>query len=244
MKIVDFFMAAQDQEDMRNRFRDILMQFLIMAFIIYLFVYNFIASVSMVRRKPSMLASWCCLVQTFAGVVYGIVIVAFVMPDGVSCRYLIWYAGIGLNLSTVCVGITLLQRAYLVHGRSKYLLMAGILLMLPQPITVYYAFISPVIMMPAAGCISYYPPYLPWIRLAVDAPINILFSVAFITVVYRQYRLFGSAAWAHLVRNGIQTMCAIVLSNIICVFGASFARDKSNSAGFVPINTAAANTTP
>ncbi|RKP08313.1 hypothetical protein THASP1DRAFT_23671 [Thamnocephalis sphaerospora] len=222
LNTINYMAGAPDTpENTRHRIHGAFMQLPLIPLVTYLFVRGFIISVRMVHRRPAMLAGWCCLVQTFAGVVYGLVGFLFFMPSGITCRHYVWYIGSSVTLSTLCVGITLLQRAYLVHRRSKWLLTAGVLLLIPQPLTVYFVWTSPVIMTPQIGCLSYYPSYFPWIKLGIDLPINVLFSTAFIIVVYRQYRLLGSAAWAHLVRNGIQTMCAIVLSNIICVLGTS-----------------------
>ncbi|RKP07538.1 hypothetical protein THASP1DRAFT_24324 [Thamnocephalis sphaerospora] len=149
----------------------------------------------MVRRRPTALATWCCLIQSAAGLVYTVCSLLVTMPGGLSCRQGMWIVGAGLTISPLCVGATLLQKAYLVHERKKWLLAIAL-------------------MAPNAGCFSLYPPYLPWVKIAMDAPINLAFSIAFILVVYRQYRQYGSAAWGRLVRNGIQTMCFVVLANI------------------------------
>ncbi|RKP04730.1 hypothetical protein THASP1DRAFT_33466 [Thamnocephalis sphaerospora] len=144
------------------------------------------------------------------------------MPGGTSCRQAVWYASSTTTLSSLCVSVTLLQKAYLAHGRSKWLLFAGGAFLLPQPLTAYILLVSPIHMAPSIGCSATYPSYFPWVKFAVDAPINILLSAAFIKVVHQQYRRLGSAAWAHLFRNGIQTMCAIVLANFVCMFCVAF----------------------
>jgi hypothetical protein len=58
--------------------------------------------------------------------------------------------------------------------------------------------------------------------MATDTPINVIFSVIFIRVVYQQYRKFGADAWIRLAREGIQTMCMVVAVNIFCMLGTLF----------------------
>ncbi|RKP07288.1 hypothetical protein THASP1DRAFT_30889 [Thamnocephalis sphaerospora] len=223
LNAVDFVLQAQgDMEEMRLRQRSLIIQFFFNIMFAYLCAYNIIISVRILRKQKRVLAAWCCLLQALAGLTYTIGAMSSGMPGGPSCRRALWVAGFGMTLSPICVGITLLQKAYLVHHRNKRLLIVGIVLLLPQPLVLYYVLISPALMVPSAGCLLFYPLQLPWIKLALDAPINIIFSVAFITVVYRQYRLFGTAAWKELVRDGIQTMCIIVLSNIVCMLCIAF----------------------
>jgi len=47
-------------------------------------------------------------------------------------------------------------------------------------------------------------------------------SILLLLVVYRQYRQFGSGAWKRLMRDGIQTMCLILLTNIVCTLLVTF----------------------
>ncbi|RKP06993.1 hypothetical protein THASP1DRAFT_24781 [Thamnocephalis sphaerospora] len=132
-----------------------------------------------------------------------------------------WAVGVGLAVSPMCVSAVLLQKAYVVHGRSRLLLAIGIALILPQPVITYYLWLHPTVMDHTTACTTVYPQFFPWLKFGLDAPINVVFSVAFLIVVYRQYRLFGSGAWARLVRNGIQTMGFIVLFNFVCMFAAA-----------------------
>ncbi|RKP07859.1 hypothetical protein THASP1DRAFT_30331 [Thamnocephalis sphaerospora] len=220
---IDYVMQAQGNlQDMRARTRGIFLQLATSGFVSYLFVYNVITAALTTLRRPRALSNWCCLIQAISGIGYVTMALMLNVPGGTTCRQSVWYSGSAIVLSSVCVSITLLQRAYLAHGRSKRLLFFGIVLLLPQPLTAFIMWTSPTFMVPSIGCYVFYPHYFPWVKLAVDAPINTLFSIAFITVVYQQYRRFGSAAWAQLVRNGIQTMCTIALANLICMICVSF----------------------
>ncbi|RKP10610.1 hypothetical protein THASP1DRAFT_27623 [Thamnocephalis sphaerospora] len=222
MNAITYVLQAQDDlAQMRLRTHGFMLQALINTVISVIFVRNFILSVRIMRQSPFALAGWCCLLQAMAGMTFaGIAMMGFV-PSGPSCRQVLWIAGAGLTLSPFCISTVLLQRAYLAHNRNRYILILGAVLLFPQLLYAYYAWISPTIMVPGIGCISCYPPYVPWMKLCIDAPINILLSVAFILVVYRQYRQFGSAAWARLVHDGIQIMCLIVVSNLVCMIFAA-----------------------
>ncbi|RKP07055.1 hypothetical protein THASP1DRAFT_31124 [Thamnocephalis sphaerospora] len=215
---IDYMIQSpKDAEEVHERARGLNMQLFIGIVISYVFAYNFVATVRMTHRRPDAMVNWCCLLQALIGMGYAICLTLLYFPGGPSCRQAMWYCGVALPTSSLCISAALLQKAYIVHSRSKQLLVFGIVLLLPQPLVTYFFWISPIVMVPGIGCIIFHPPYFPWVKLALDAPINILFSGAFVLVVYEQYRRYGSAAWERLVRTGTQTMCAIALSNIICM---------------------------
>ncbi|RKP10274.1 hypothetical protein THASP1DRAFT_27958 [Thamnocephalis sphaerospora] len=223
LNTLDFItMAHRSMEQMRVRNRSLSMQSAINVVFIFIFARSLSISVPIVYQNRRTLAGWCCVIQATAGVVYCVSCLMVFLPNGPPCRVALWITGTGTTISTLCVGTTLLQKAYLAHQRNKWLLCIGIVLLLPQPAIAYIVWTSPGIMTPVGGCLSCYPSYLPWIKLAMDLPINLVFSTAFLTVVYRQYRIYGSKAWVRLIRNGIQTMCLVVLSNLICMFGVAF----------------------
>ncbi|RKP05634.1 hypothetical protein THASP1DRAFT_25900 [Thamnocephalis sphaerospora] len=204
LNAIDYMMHANgDLPAMREQICGLFMQLFVNAVANYVFIRNLVIS-------------------TTFGLAYTICALLYTMPGGPSCRQAVWDIGIGLTISPVCVSLILLQKAYALHRRSRLLLFAGIALLLPQPLVAYYLWSSPVIAIPATACLSFYPTYFPWIKLAMDAPINLMFSIAFITVIYRQYSILGSDAWARLVHSGIRTMCLVVISNIVCMLAAAF----------------------
>ncbi|RKP08410.1 hypothetical protein THASP1DRAFT_29789 [Thamnocephalis sphaerospora] len=234
LNVIDFEMQTLDNvEETRVRLLGTHAQLVINVAVSYLFLRNFFVAVRMAYRCPGVTASWCCLLQGLVGVGYVVIIFLVHMPGGPSYRQLLWFVGITLPVSSICVSVALLQRAYLVHNRNKWLLVTGIIFLLPQPFITYTLWTSPVASAPGVGGIVYYPPYFPWVKLGMEAPINILFSGAFIMVVYRQYRRYGSAAWARLVRNGTQTICAIVITNFICMFCVAFEALGTHSEMFI-----------
>ncbi|RKP10275.1 hypothetical protein THASP1DRAFT_27959 [Thamnocephalis sphaerospora] len=219
----EYILQAQGNlEEMRSRHGNLSMQSMCNVFFFFIFLRNLYLAARITYQRRRMLASWCCILQAAAGLASALSGTTDYLPHGTPCRVTLWVNGVGVAVSALCVGSTLLQKAYLAHQRNKWLLGIGIILLVPQPVFTYMVWTSPGIMTPAGGCLSCYPSYLPWIKLAMDLPINLVFSTAFLTVVYRQYRMYGSKAWARLVRNGIQTMCLVVLSNLICMFGVAF----------------------
>ncbi|RKP09139.1 hypothetical protein THASP1DRAFT_29061 [Thamnocephalis sphaerospora] len=236
---VSYVMQAQGNiMEMRTRTRGVFIQLLVNTLLAYMFAHNFTLAMRMAYRRPCILAGWYCLLQAVTGLLYTITVMLYAVSGGLSCRHGLWILGIEVAISSICINIALLQKAYLVHNHSKWLLVTGVILLLPQPLVVYFFWTSPAIMVPVVACLSYYPSYFPWIKLALDAPINVLFSVAFLVAVYRQHRLFGSAAWARLVSNGIQTMCIVVVSNIACMLAAVLEVFGLFSVIFMPLNWA------
>ncbi|RKP08771.1 hypothetical protein THASP1DRAFT_29438 [Thamnocephalis sphaerospora] len=233
---VDYAMLGRNILDMRIRLRGGHLQLLVVTCISYIFAHNLVRSVAMVLRHPRLLQGWCCLIQAGAGMLFGAHTMALAMPTGVSCRQVTWNIGIGLVVSSLCVSIVLLQKAYIVHERKRWLLAVGGLLLLGQPTIAYMLWTNPTIIVPSTGCFPVFPFYFPWVKLGLDAPISIFFSIAFLLVVYRQYRQFGSSAWARLMRDGIQTMCLVVFSNAVCMAIAAFEPFGSSSEMFVLVD--------
>ncbi|KAI9596804.1 WD40-repeat-containing domain protein [Syncephalis fuscata] len=95
--------------------------------------------------------------------------------------------------------------------------MVGVFFILPQLTFLAIVIIfCPITLDDISGCVINYPHFLPWYWLGVAAPINAFFSAVFSYIAYRQYRLYGSDAWKRLARDGIQTMCLVVLCNVVC----------------------------
>jgi hypothetical protein len=220
--LVDYIMSTEDLDEMRLRTKGVLLQLIVDTTVCYIFIRNLILSIRRLYSNPTMLATWCCLIQAAAGIAFSIHAILMALPTGATCRHVIWNVAIGLAVSPVCVGIVLLHKAYLVHDQKLWILIVGSILLLPQIAIPVIIWMSPAGVIPVTGCFSYYPLYFPFLKLALDLPINILFSVAFIIVVYRYYRRFGSSAWGHLMRNGIQIMCLVVFTNVFFMFLAAF----------------------
>jgi hypothetical protein len=202
-----------------------------------LFFRNLRISIRMIAMRPNALVGWCCAMQSIVGLIMMFACLSIVFPSGCSCRELTWIGSVCLTISAWCTGSVLLQKAYLVHDRNRWLLTIGIILLLPQMYTCYIFWTTPIIMHPSFSCFMVYSDSFPVIKAAIDIPINVIFSVIFIRVVYQQYRKFGADAWARLAREGIQTMCMVVAVNISCMLIVLFELLGTFSSHFIIIDS-------
>jgi hypothetical protein len=227
---------TNDPAVVRHRLQSMFIHTFSGAAILCIFLHNALFSIKLVCQRPRILAGWCCLVQAIAGVIFSLSMLLMVVPGVLHCVQVQWIYAVCLCASPVCVGAVLLQKAYLVHNRNKWLLAIGVLLLLPQPMNIYSIWSSPILMVSSGGCIIVYPDYFPWLKLVTDAPINIVFSVAFLIVVHRQCKQFGSDIWHRLESSGLQIMCLIICSNKICTVGAVLHIAGSYSRLFITID--------
>ena len=220
---VDFLMTLRDDlETMRRTFSSQSVQNVILSVLLYITFRNFLVALKIIYRRPSHFSGWCCFLQALTGVAYYIFCLVTALCDRIACRQVIWTTVVCIVVSMACVCAVLLHKAYLVYNRRRWVLVVGALTICPQPYLCYIVWTSPSFETTEYGCILFYPVYAPLVKLAVDAPINVVLSALFLAVVYRQYRQFGSGAWKRLMRDGIQTMCLILLTNIACMLAVAF----------------------
>ncbi|RKP10194.1 hypothetical protein THASP1DRAFT_28034 [Thamnocephalis sphaerospora] len=219
----EFLAQSADLSEARTRMSgpSILLLFGTISF--FIFARNFYYSIVLLYNSKRKLAGWCCFFQTFPGIVIIVIGLCGILPNGPSCRAVLWPVAIGRIISADAANVLLFTQAYRAHQRSRWLLAAAIIFIAPTPVSVWviwnYSYITTTA---HAGCTLNYPDYLPWLKFGLDTPINIVFSVAFLMVVVRQYRRSGTACWANLARDGFVTMLLVVASNIFCAFGVAF----------------------
>jgi hypothetical protein len=219
---VQFIMEAQGSlKEMQQRYASLVFQCTCSAFTAYVFIYNTIISARQFYRRRTLLAI-CCLIQALAGIAYSASNLLFFSPFHVTCRHEVWIATFGIIVSNLCTFTILLQKAYIACNHNRWLLTLGIILMMPQPQLLYFFWTSPIMVRDDYGCVLNHPTFLPWLKLAVDLPINLVLSLIFIAAIHRQYRQFGSEAWRKLIHDGTRSMCAVLISNIVCMFGIAF----------------------
>jgi hypothetical protein len=120
-------------------------------------------------------------------------------------------------LSGMCVSVCVLTKAYAVQNKSKWLLLIGGLLIIPQTGLIWIAWVmSPVENSVEAGCVAHFPDIAPWYRFGLDIIINLLFSFIFLRVVIRQYKTMGSRCWQKLRRDGLFYLFSVLFSNMLC----------------------------
>ncbi|RKP10627.1 hypothetical protein THASP1DRAFT_27595 [Thamnocephalis sphaerospora] len=205
--------------DARRRWQMVFQQTLIATIVLGLFVSNTASSISMVRARPRALATWCCLLQSVAGIMCAVYVLTTGAPGGPSCREILWVMTACIRINDLCGSTVLLQKAYIARGSSRWLL-AFIPVVAVAPIPILYAtWSSPAILnSTSGGCVFIYPIYFPWMRFGFHAPINLALTVIFIDVAYRQYQRFGSDAWRKLARDGIQVGLLLLVVNMLCTF--------------------------
>ncbi|KAI8050938.1 hypothetical protein BDF22DRAFT_694085 [Syncephalis plumigaleata] len=192
-------------------------QFFIIIVVGWLFATNMRIAFWMILRLPHNITGWLCMIPPFFGITWVLCGIITLLYDFTNCRIVVWYLAISLTVSTISNSAIILQKAYLVLFRQQWILIVGIIFIIPQlTIFIFTWRFCPVISHVDYGCTFYYPPYLPWIWVGVEAPSYIMFSSIFSYVAYKQYKLFGSDVWRRLARDGILVMCSAILCKLVC----------------------------
>ncbi|KAI8058162.1 hypothetical protein BDF22DRAFT_664249 [Syncephalis plumigaleata] len=213
---LDFMSRTTNMKDARMALHSNFIQGTMNAILFCIFLRNMYRSLWMLYHRPRGIANWCCFLQSGAGVALGVVTLTSITTSFSTCRHIGWVAAFGLVVSAVCVNICLLLRAYAVQKRSKLLLALGILLILPNGVTIWVAwFESPVFNTIDHACIMIFPEFFPIFKAALDIFTNILFSTIFLRVVFRQYRTFGSKCWKRLSADGLLHLICVAMSNLL-----------------------------
>ncbi|KAI8056556.1 hypothetical protein BDF22DRAFT_666868 [Syncephalis plumigaleata] len=219
----DYLQTYESLDDARRRVYSNDIQVFMNATMFAVFLRNTWRAILLVKHKPASTASWCCLIQAGMGVATQIVNLSTVFPNGATCRTCNWVYSTGITVSSICVSICLLLRAYVITNRSRLLLLVGILLMLPLPGTIWIFWVASLSQnSPDYACTSIFPWYLPWFRLGLDMSINSVFSIIFLRVIIQQYKKMGNGCWKKLQSDGIIYLCCVVLSNILCALIVAF----------------------
>lgn len=217
MNMIDYYVMEEHSGEHYNSLNGARLQILSGMVIAYVTIRNIVICAKMVKARPRALAPWCCLITFSIG---GMTLVTFLLVElgyYFTCRHLIWLICFGISTANFVNSMVLLQKVYLILSRRKCVLYISILPMLSQFSYVFImVFTSFVKIEPAVGCSIHYPYYTIWIWFSISLPLNLMFSVIFSYVVVRQYRQYGSSAWKHLARDGIQAMCSAALCNVIC----------------------------
>ncbi|KAI9593611.1 hypothetical protein BDF19DRAFT_154343 [Syncephalis fuscata] len=162
---------------------------------------NINVALRLVIAQPRALARWCCLIPSVLCISASILIITF-------------------NMAKVL-------RAYMMTQKSRWVLVIGTLLIAVQIVTPAVMFATQVTINTAfyrRGLMGY-PPYFVLFWFSASLIVNVFFSSVFSYMAYKQYRTFGSRIWKHLASDGIQSMCLVMLCNVIwtaiLVFGIS-----------------------
>ncbi|KAI8050222.1 hypothetical protein BDF22DRAFT_143371 [Syncephalis plumigaleata] len=183
----------------------------------YILVYNTLRSVKMVIKRPRTIASWCCFLPCSTGVITALMFLALHLGYSFNCRHLTWALVMGVSVANICNCLLLLQKAYLVLDRKRWILYASAPFILMQAsyglVTIATTF---TMFSPELGCTIYYQYFMVWYWFAPTFSINLLYSAIFCRIAFKQYQRNKSDAWKRLTREGIQIMCLAALCNITC----------------------------
>ncbi|KAI9592987.1 hypothetical protein BDF19DRAFT_450051 [Syncephalis fuscata] len=199
----EFLLQHTNREDAQQRAFSCYIQGFINTIFLVVFVRNTWHASKLIYYKHTSSASWCCFLQAFMGLIVEGINVLAILPGAVPCRLTIWMSSLGMVVSSICVSICLLIRAYIIADRSRVLLV-------PSTNTVEFA------------CIVTFPSYFPWYRFVLDITINCIFSIIFLRVIIAQYRKVGSDCWKKLKVDGVVYLFGVVLSNIFCAIVTAF----------------------
>jgi hypothetical protein len=187
-----------------------------------IFMRNIIKVCCLARRGIHRIIARACIIQASLGLVHTIISLTSFVPNGASCRTAIWVSSFAAVAGSICVNLALLHLAYIVNNHNRLLLVIGTVAVLPQLVLIYASISSPVVPLPNLGCIMLYPDFMPWLKLALDAPINVILMVIVTMVIYQQYQKYGTKAWKRIVDCGIRTIGLICICDIFCMAMAGF----------------------
>jgi hypothetical protein len=237
LNYIEYAMSEpNDIESIRSRLFGMWMHCIFEVFVSAIFVRNIIRVRGLARRGAHRIMARSCIIQASLGLVHTIISLTSFIPNGVSCRVAIWTSSFAAVAASICVNLALLHKTYIANDYNKWLLLTGVIAILPQIILIYAALSSPVVPVPTLGCIILYPDFMPWLKLALDAPINIVFMVIFTMVVYQQYQKYRTKAWKRLVDSGIRTIGLVCVCDIFCMAMAGFKVFGAVSHAFFIVN--------
>jgi hypothetical protein len=213
---LDFMASITNMKDARMAAHSNFLQGTMNAIIFSIFLRNMYISLKILYYRPHSIAGWCCFLQAAAGVSFGGVTLTSITTSFSTCRHIGWMATIGLVISSICVNICLLIKAYVVQRRSKLMLIIGVLLILSNGVTIWVGlFESPVFNTVEAACIMILPEFYPIFKASIDIFTNVIFSAIFLRVVIKQYRIFGSKCWKQLSIDGLFYLICVTMSNLL-----------------------------
>ncbi|KAI8052859.1 hypothetical protein BDF22DRAFT_490429 [Syncephalis plumigaleata] len=220
--MINYIWEARDDSDLlRQRYSASNLQMVLCYFIGYIFARNAICVGKIVVRYPRRLAPWCSFcANSVSFLSYASAGAPFWLTENATCSTFAWATLFAITISSMICNLMLFERAYFACQRNIWFTILGVILItVPGPIYVATSWLtSSALLSEKHACYLKYPPFLPYVRLAVDLPSNIVFSIVFSIVVYRQYRKHPDECWKELGRNGILTMLMVVVSNFICFF--------------------------
>ncbi|KAI8050223.1 hypothetical protein BDF22DRAFT_143354 [Syncephalis plumigaleata] len=237
MSVLDFYMDSSSIADQRGKLYGSRLQLVSNVMMSCIIVRNFFVAAKMVIKRPRVLAPWCCMTTALLGSITAFVSILMQLGLVFNCRDTVWTIGFGMSIANFSNGLIVLQKAYLVLYRKKWIIYVSIPLMLMQVCYIVFIMLNCYATLdPDYGCIIHYPYFIIWYWFASTVPLNVIFSSIFCYVSYKQYKLYGSDAWKRLAKEGIQTMCLAVFCNVGCCTAIALQIGGTNADLFFPLD--------
>ncbi|KAI9599474.1 hypothetical protein BDF19DRAFT_419034 [Syncephalis fuscata] len=234
---LDYLSSSDNLDEAQERNLDNAVHTLIDVLILYIFIRNTWCSIRLIRLNSRSIAHWSCFLQAFCGVFFTVMTLSSLLGSAITCKICIWTENFGLAISSICVTVCLLIKAYAVQMRDRRVIYVGVFFIMLQ--LVYpWLFWSQVMFFVAtsARCGINFGPYYAWYRFGVEMVINFVFSALFLRTVIRQYQTFGSGCWKKLKSDGLLFLFAVMLSNVICIVVSTVLGSTSLPKSFLTID--------
>ncbi|KAI9593113.1 hypothetical protein BDF19DRAFT_179179 [Syncephalis fuscata] len=184
----------------------------------YVQVRNINISLRLVIAQPRAFARWCCLIPSILCIGISVLTIMFQLGKYFYIDRLMLYAGWAIPISILCYSAILLQKAYIMSHKNRWILVIGIILIILQiatPVMLFNVAVIVNIDFYRRGHI-YYPKIWTSIWFFTSLIVNLFLSSVFSYMAYKQYCTFGSKTWKCLASDGIQFMCLVIICNTIC----------------------------
>ncbi|KAI8050511.1 hypothetical protein BDF22DRAFT_695335 [Syncephalis plumigaleata] len=205
------------KEEVQARMTGLHRQLLFYTALSLMFGHNLCTIIGIAFKQPRNVTVWCCIFTSFLGTSLFLVALLSGLLTTMNCRQLIWCGMLLLGVSTIANSFLLLYKAYLALLRRYWVAGVGALMLCLQAGFMLCGMATvPITVKEYDGCVAHYTQLLSYTWLGTIMPTNVFFSAIFCYVAYTQYRIYGSDAWKRLADDGIQTMCMVILCNIVC----------------------------
>ncbi|KAI9593115.1 hypothetical protein BDF19DRAFT_449534 [Syncephalis fuscata] len=217
MEVYEFLPKGPfDPKELQTQLRYTWSHLLVHAAMSYVHARNINIAIRLVVEQPRALARWCCLIPSVLCIGLSILTAMFQLGRFFYMDTTSLYAGWAIPISMLCYSTILLQKAYIMSLKTRWILVIGIILIILQTI-------APIMMLNIAVIVNtdfyrrgyiYYSTGWVFIWFCTSLAVNLFLSSVFSYMAYRQYRKYGSKTWKRLASDGIQFMCLAILCNI------------------------------
>ncbi|KAI9301626.1 hypothetical protein BJ944DRAFT_252168 [Cunninghamella echinulata] len=135
-----------------------------------------------------------------------------------DCEFRYWVSIVCINIGGCCIQSILLYKAYICHNRPIWLLVLGSVINMGYFILIFlYATIGKVESHRdfIGNCVLNNLEWPALAKLGLDISSNLFLSFAFLSVIYRHYKVFGNSIHKSLFSDGLMFLIGVVTANIV-----------------------------